>query len=117
MTTEAPTELPAETPPAPVEPVPPPPMTPGFARPTAQAALWPAGSRWAEAVAAVASAKTAAESWTDEFWAACGYDKTAVLDALTELEKLTRIYAGQAGLAGTQDFSADAAVLTDQAPA
>jgi hypothetical protein len=94
-----------------------PPVTAEVARPSAQASLAPVEAALTQAMASVENAKDVAESWTDDFWAVCGYDKATTLEALTELEKLTRIYAGEAGLAGTQDFSASAAVLSAQSGA
>jgi hypothetical protein len=69
------------------------------------------------AMAGVTHAKFVAESWTDDFWAASGYDKTAVLAALDSLEKLVGAYAGTNGLSGTHDFSADGDVLETQSAA
>lgn len=98
-------------------PVEPPPITPEVARPSAQATLAQVDAGLTQAMAAVENARDVAESWTDDFWAVCGYDREATLTALAELEKLTRIYVGEAGLAGTQDFSASAAVLSAQSEA
>lgn len=96
--------------PAPPEPPPETPLvTPEVARPSAQASLAPVASALNQAMAAVGNARTVAESWTDDFWVVSGYDQTAVLDALTQLEALVATYEA--------DYADDAQVLLDQAPA
>lgn len=96
--------------PTPPEPPPETPLvTPEVARPAAQASLAPVANALNQAMAAVANARTVAESWTDDFWVVSGYDQTAVLDALTQLEALVATYEA--------DYADDAQVLLDQAPA
>jgi ribosomal protein S12 methylthiotransferase accessory factor YcaO len=98
----------------PVEPAAVPPITAEVARPSAEATLRPVAQRMDAAMAAVATAQEVADSWTEEFWAVCGYDKSAVTEALTQLSKLAGIYEGSVGLAAKHDFSADADVLVQQ---
>lgn len=102
-------ETPPIAPPTPPAPPETPLVTPEVARPVAQTALAPVANALNQAMAAVGNAVTVAESWVDDFWEACGYDKTAVLDALTQLEALVATYEA--------DYADDAQVLLDQAPA
>jgi hypothetical protein len=90
----------------PVEPDAVPPITAEVARPAAEATLLPVAQGLDTAMAAVATAQEVADSWTDEFWAVCGYDKPAVTEALSQLSKLAGIYEGSVGLAAKHDFFA-----------
>jgi len=89
-------------------------MTAEIARPSAEATLRPVAEGMDAAMAAVGDAQEVADSWTEEFWAVCGYDKPAVTEALSQLSKLAGIYEGSVGLAAKHDFSADADVLVQQ---
>lgn len=85
---------------------PPPAITPEFAKPAAASTLQGVPNNLKAAMAGINTAKIAAESWTDEFWAASGYSKNAVLTALTNLEQLAATY--------NSDYADDAAVLMNQ---
>lgn len=65
----------------------------------------------------VRSAREMADTWPDEQWATCGYEKEATLTLLDSLMKLAGAYTGANGLAGTHDYRADAAALKTQEPA
>lgn len=116
MTTTSDTADTIVSPNPPADPPPPPPLTAEVARPSAHATLSPVAAALEQAMSQVTAARSVASTWTDEFWAVCGYDEAAVTAALAQLERLVNIYGGTAGLSGMHDFSADAAVLEEQAP-
>lgn len=83
------------------------PPTAEFAKPVASSTLQSVARNLNSAMAGIGSAKTAAGSWTDDFWAVSGYSKDAVMAALTSLEQLATTYAN--------DYTDDTNVLMNQA--
>jgi hypothetical protein len=74
-----------------------------FAQPAAASTLQAVPNNLKAAMAGINTAKLAAASWTDEFWAVSGYSKDAVMAALTNLEQLSATYYS--------DYDDEAAVL------
>jgi hypothetical protein len=96
MTTPAPRPQPQTEPlPPPGPPPPPPPTTAEVAAPAAKATLSAVPAAFDLAMPLIAATLATAGSWTDEFWAVCGYDKAATLAALEQLTVLAGIYADE----------------------
>ena len=96
-------------PPPPIELPPPPPVPPPTAEmagPAAQASLGAVATNLNRAMAGVASGRTVAESWSDEFWQVSGYEKAAVLAAFDQLDALVEQY--------NNEYKDDADVLLGQ---
>lgn len=81
-------------PPAPDPPKPPPPITAEIAGPTAKSILGEAALRLKQAFDLIdrGTARQTAETWDEEFWAVCGYNKAAVMAAMDQLEAFSQVY-------------------------
>lgn len=84
---------------------PPPPPSADFARPAAYGAFNTVAVMYKNLGGQIRLSQTTANSYTDEFWEVSGYEKSAVIAALDQLENMI----GQ--------FQSSADVLGNQAPA